>query len=203
METVTIQNTLPVSLKNMVKYFHSKFNINIVINEELIKNIINEDHSYNLYKKGKNKNKVKIVKKRKKETIENTELYINKEEYVSKTIKKDDTNKKDYKFMLKYAVERIINLKYLSNNIYLYKSINEELNNYKYLEISFLRLMDNYNNIRNIVRNIKINLDNLYNKLSEYKQFDSKNLNINIIEYEIILRKILKIIPTNEFIKII
>lgn len=81
--------------------------------------------------------------------------------------------------------------------------MNKEVNNYKYLEKSFLTLIDNYHNICNIIRNIKINLDNLYKKLSEYKQLDSKQYIINIIEYEIMLRNIIKITPTNDFINIL
>lgn len=209
METINIPDTMPVSLKKMVDYFHSKFKLNISINEDFIKNILDDDHTYYLYTKGKNKNNVKIVKKRKKE---NTKLYIDKKKYINenneisiKNTYNTTTNicKRCPEIMLKYAVERIINLKYLSNNISLYKSMNKEVNNYKYLEKSFLTLIDNYHNICNIIKNIKINLDNLYKKLSEYKQLDSKQIIINIIEYEIMLRNIIKITPTNDFINIL
>lgn len=207
MEIINIPDKVPVSLKKMVNYFHSKFNLNININEEFIKNILDSGHTYHLYKKGKNKNNVKIVKKRKKEIVENTNIYIDKEKYVSENndslrniYNSENVNcKKCPKFMLKYAVERIINLKYLSNNIYL----NKRINSYKDLENSFLSLIDSYRNNCNIIRNIKIKLDSLCKKLSEYRQFDNKEIKINIIEYELMLKKIIKITPTNNFINIL
>lgn len=211
METINIPDKVPVSLKKMVKYFHLKFDINININEEFIKNILDGNHTYHLYKKGKNKNNVRFIKKRKKEIVENTKICIDKEKYVSEN---DDTFINIYgsknvnckrcpKIMLKYAVERIINLKYLSNNIYLYKGINDKINSYKSLENSFLVLIDSYRNSCNIIWNIKINLDSLYKKLCEYKQFNNKEIKINIIEYELMLKKIIKITPTNNFINIL
>lgn len=207
METINIPDKVPVSLKKMVYYFQSKFDLNININEEFIKNILDGDHSYHLNKKGKNKNKVKIVKKRKKEKIENTYIYIDKEKYISENNdiyrSKKHNCKRCPNIMLKYAVERIINLKYLSNNIYLYKEINEKTNGYKYLENSFLNLIHNYSNSCNIIRNIKINLDRLYKELNEHKQLKSKEIKINIIEYELMLKKIIKITPTNNFINVL
>lgn len=209
METINIPDTMPVSLKKMVDYFHSKFKLNISINEDFIKNILDDDHTYYLYTKGKNKNNVKIVKKRKKE---NTKLYIDKKKYINenneisiKNTYNTTTNicKRCPEIMLKYAVERIINLKYLSNNIYLYKGINDKINSYKSLENSFLVLIDSYRNSCNIIWNIKINLDSLYKKLCEYKQFNNKEIKINIIEYELMLKKIIKITPTNNFINIL
>ena len=44
-----------------------------------------------------------------------------------------------------------------------------------------------------------MNLDKIYEKLYKYKE-ENRNVSINIIEYEILLKKILKITPTKEFI---
>lgn len=220
METITIPNEIPVSLNNLNYYLYEKYQIKIEINEDLFKNILDDKYNYKLYKRGKNKNKVKINKKGKRDiekiNVKTENIIINKDDYTNiknyeNIIKKNkniefpnlnyktDKCNKCKETILKFAVERIINIKYLSDIKKLNDKFLYEKYNYNLINNSFYILLRNHINICNLYKNIKMNLDKIYEKLYKYKE-ENKNVIINIIEYEILLKKILKITPTKELI---
>lgn len=223
MESVTISDEIPISLNSLKKYLFSNFQIEININEDLVKNIIGNNSNYRIIKKGKSKNTIKINKKR-KDRIENKNIIIKKEDYINKKdeniIKKNielDTIsgqiKKENKIsnninkcnkctgsILKYAVERILNIKYSSDIKKIYNEFTFTNHNYYLIHKSFNNLINGYINICNFIKGIKLQLDNVHIELCKYRKKNC-DININIIEYEILLKKIEKIIPTNDFIK--
>jgi len=215
MESVTISDEIPISLNSLKIYLFSNFQIEININEDLIKNIIGNNSNYKIIKKGKSKNTIKINKKR-KDRIENKDIIIKKDEYINKNIELDTISgqiKKESKLnnninkcnkctgsILKYAVERILNIKYSSDIKKIYNEFTFTMNNYYLIHKSFNNLIHGYINICNFVKGIKLQLDNIHIELCKYKK-EHCDININIIEYEILLKKIFKIIPTNDFIK--
>jgi hypothetical protein len=223
MESVTISDEIPISLNSLKKYLSSNFQIEININEDLVKNIIGNNSNYKIIKKGKSKNTIKINKKR-KHRIENKNIIIKKEDYINKNDKNIITKnielhtisgpiKKEYKLhnninkcnkctssILKYAVERILNIKYSSDIKKIYNEFTFTNYNYYLIHKSFNNLIHGYINICNFVKCIKLQLDNVYIELCKYRK-ENCDININIIEYEILLKKLSKIIPTNDFIK--
>lgn len=223
MDLISIPKSLPISIDKLMNYLDSKFKIKIDINEEFIKNTLDDEYKYILPKKGKNKNNVKVVKKRKKEKSKDTRsqhikgecIYIEKDKYIdNKELMK--TNIKIYnsdekvikkcqkcaKYSIKYIVEKIINLKYLSDIKKVYNHFLMEKNNYQIINVSFLNLLDSHKNICNLYKNMKIKLDDLYNILCKYECTDEE-IKIPILKYEFLLKNILKITPANEFVKIL
>lgn len=212
MESVTISDEIPISLSSLKNYLSSNFQIEISINEDLVKSIIGNNNNYKIIKKGKNKNTIKINKKR-KNRIEDKNIIIKKEDYIKKNdqniiIKNinlhklnKDTNKcnKCTSSILKYAVERIINIKYSSNIKKIYNEFTFTKHNYYLIHKSFSNLIHGYVNICNFVKCIKLQLNKIYSELCKYRK-ENSNININTIEYEILLKKISKIIPTDNFI---
>lgn len=207
MDLINIPKTLPISIEKLVNYFHSKFKIKININEDFIKNIIDEKYSYNIDKK-KKEHIVKITKKKgNKKHVNN--IYIekikykehNNYEYINNDLKTKYRCKKCINTTLKYIVEKIINIKYSSDIKYLYNCFLVERHNYQFLSNSFFNLLDNHNNICNLFKNIKINLDELYKNLNQHKI--NTEIKMSLLEYEMLLNNILKITPTKELINII
>ena len=223
MESVTISDEIPISLNSLKKYLSSNFQIEININEDLVKNIIGNNSNYKIIKKGKSKNTIKINKKR-KNRIENKNIIIKKEDYINKKEQNIITKnielhtisrpiKKEYNLnnninkcnkctvsILKYAVERILNIKYSSDIKKIYNEFTFTNYNYYLIHKSFNNLIHGYINICNFVKCIKLQLDKVYIELCKYRK-ENCDININMIEYEILLKKISKIIPTNDFIK--
>lgn len=177
---------------------------------------LDDKYSYNLCKKGKNKNNVSIIKKRNKQNIKNKYLHIEKDKYINKDSKKieKEVTSKNYKkntikckkcttVKLKYIVERIINIKYLSDIKKLYNLFLMEKYNYLFFYNSFFNLLDNHKNLCNLYKNIKFKLDILYKELSKYKVEKTNEIKIMNIEYQILLKNIKKTIPDDEFINLL
>lgn len=210
MENIIIPDEIPISLNSLKNYLKSNFQIEININEDFIKNIIG-NNSYKLIKKGKNKNNVKINKKRKnkQDNIKDNDIIVNKIDYTNKNILENNKlNKIDKKLskcnkctenILKFAVERLINIKYYSDIKKIYYDFTNTEYNYSLIYRYFNNLMQSYINICNFTKSIKLQLNKIYEELCKYRE-QNANININIIEYEKILNKILKLIPTNKFI---
>lgn len=217
MDEVTIPETISISLEKLKNYLFLKHKINLTINEEFVVNTLDDKYSYNLCKKGKNKNNVSIIKKRNKQNIKNKYLHIEKDKYInnkdSKKIEKEVTSK-NYKkntikckkcstVKLKYIVERIMNIKYLSDIKKLYNLFLMEKYNYLFFYNSFFNLLDNHKNLCNLYKNIKFKLDILYKELSKYKVEKTNEIKIMNIEYQILLKNIKKTIPDDEFINLL
>lgn len=218
MESLTISDEIPISLNSLKKYLSSNFKFELNINEDLVKGIIGNNNNYKIIKKGKSKNTIKINKKR-KNRVEVKNVIIKKEKYINKNDKniiiKNNcepminklenlkiNNKKCNKCtgsILKYAVERILNIKYSSDIKKIYNEFIFTNQNYYLIYKSFNNLFHGYINICNFVKCIKIQLDKIYFELCKYRK-ENNDININTIEYEILLKKISKIIPTNDFI---
>jgi hypothetical protein len=101
--------------------------------------------------------------------------------------------------ILKFAIERIINIKYSSDIKKIYNEFTFTNYNYYLIHKSFNNLVHGYINICNFVKGIKLQLDKFYDQLCKYKK-ENSNININMIEYEILLNNMSKIIPTKLFI---
>lgn len=219
MESLTISDEIPISLNSLKKYLSSNFQIELNINEDLVKSIIGNNNNYKIIKKGKSKNTIKINKKR-KNRVEVKNVIIKKENYINKNdkniiiknncepmmnklenLKINNKNKcnKCTGSILKYAVERILNIKYSSDIKKIYNEFIFTNQNYYLIHKSFNNLIHGYINICNFVKCIKIQLDKIYFELCKYRK-ENNDININTIEYEILLKKISKIIPTNDFI---
>lgn len=226
MEFITIPKTIPISIENLINYVDTNFKIQLNINEDFIKNVLDEEeYSYNLYEIGKNKNNVKITKRRKNKKLQknnNENIYIKRSKYINKEkyknskdcIEQNNNKLKVNNIYMKSSLEyNKKNIKQNENNM-MNSSINEldikkvynlfliERYNYHIISNSFLGLLDNHQNICNLFKNIKFKLDNLYDSLCKYKN-ENKKVIIPNIEYEILLKKISKTIPTNEFINML
>ena len=213
MEFVTIADEIPISLNSLKNYLSSKFQIEININENFVKNIIGNNNNYKFIKRGKNKNKIKINKKRKNKIDEYKVIEVKKKDYMNENNKKsiikninlndlnNNTNKcnKCTSSILKFAIERIINIKYSSDIKKIYNEFTFTNYNYYLIHKSFNNLVHGYINICNFVKGIKLQLDKFYDQLCKYKK-ENSNININMIEYEILLNNMSKIIPTKLFI---
>lgn len=219
METIKIPDEIPISLNSLKNYLFSNYQIEIKINDNLIQNIVGNNHNYRIIKKGKNKNKVKINKKIKNKTDRGTKHikhveeimvkkcdYMNKNnnEVVKKSNKIDVINKnkcgKCTKTLLKFAVEKIINIKQTSDLKILYDTFMFTRNNYYLINESFDNLIYGYINVCNFIKGIRLELNKFYEKLYNYKNKNNKCININTIEYNILLCILFKIIPTEKFI---
>lgn len=213
MESVAIPDEIPISLNSLKNYLSSNFQIEININEDFVKSIIGNNNNYKIIKRGKNKNKIKINKKRKNKIDEDKIIVVKKEDYMNENDRKSimeninlnelnsNTNKcnKCTGAILKFAVEKIINIKYSSDIKKIYDEFIFTNHNYYLIHKSFNNLVHGYINICNFVKGIKLQLDKIYDQLCKYRK-GSSNININMIEYEILLNNMLKIIPTKLFI---
>jgi hypothetical protein len=101
--------------------------------------------------------------------------------------------------IFKLAIERLINVKYSSDIKKIYYDFTSTRYNYRLIYNSFNNLMQGYVNICNFTKGIKLQLDKIHEQLCKYRK-QNTNININIIEYEKLLNKISRIIPTNKFI---
>lgn len=225
-EKINIPDTIPISMSNLINYLNDNFKIKIDINENFIKNTLCEQYSYHLYKKGKKKNNVKIIKKRydkgskkiekslsiEKDIYNNahkksiTKSYYNQNSDINNMEKSNDITdiknsakcKRCIKNNIRYAIERIINIKLLANTKVLHNNFLVSKYNYHVLNYSFSNLLYNHQNICNLFKNIKFKLDNLYEILNKHEQ--NNKVIISEIDYKILLKNISKVIPTNDFI---
>lgn len=220
MELITIPRTIPISIEKLINYISINFKIQININEDFLKNILDEEeYSYDLYKSGKNKNNVKIIKRKQKcqniQVNNNKNIYIEKCKYINKEKHEDISknydiqksletleSKKQDRNNFKYTTEKMFYSKDIPDLKKIYNLFLIEKYNYQVLSNSFLGLLDNHQNICNLFKNMKFKLDNLYETLHKYKKGNNR-VDIPLVEYEILLKKISKIIPTNNFINML
>ena len=207
MEVVSVPDNIQISLKSLKVYLSINYNIEVRIDEVFIKEIIGNDSSYKINKKGNNKNVVSVTKKRSNKK-EKEYIKIHKNKYLKENNKINIVN--DFKIkkctscsshILKFAVERIINIKYSTNIKCIYENFLIEKNSHNLVSRLYNSLTYSYINVSNFIKGMRLQLMKIYEQFCYHK--NDKNVIINTTDYEILLNKLLKTVPEKEFVDLL
>jgi hypothetical protein len=211
---------IPTESNKLISYISRKYNIDIYIDGEFIENVLPNDYTYHVYKKGKKKNSLKIfkTKKQKNRNKDNLSLYtfekdnnlnILKKEKLDNDIIKNENKvqeKIDYKKFIQnenvnkeIEIKPKVELRYIIGKSLKYK----HFENYKKLFIDVndkYQILYKYYNI--LYEKHKITYDFFLSIIlglkKIYKQLNDKNFkDISEIEIEKIKLSIKKMKPSD------
>jgi hypothetical protein len=214
---ITVPSFIPININKFKIFIAKKYKIDICIDGEFIEENIDDNYNYHIYKKGKNKNTLKIYKNRKKQKKNNvslkelkfnnecnknknlvkTEIHVNNkiEDKNFKKVSIDDKNEHlNYNDDIKKKIFNIYNeYKYVINE-YNYVNIN-----YKHLKNCYDYLIEKHKNTYNFFVSLVMGLQKIYGEIKSFK-LNNNTIKIKEIEHKKILYNIEKIIPKKELI---
>lgn len=177
---------IPISAEKLEIYLLDKYNINLKIDDNFIDNVLDMGHYYNVPKKGKYKNTLKIYKKKEKMDVKY---------YVSRSINNSKTTYEDEKY--KKCNTCLDKMRYIFENKNLIKTISIERDNYRCLYYYFYELVDKHNNICNFFKNSISSLKKINEILIPCKTRDYR---VNELDYQKIISIIDKTVKHEKII---
>lgn len=182
---------LPISIKKLKDYLKKEYKIEIKIDGNFVINVLDDKYDYHIYQKGKNKNTLKIYKTKNKNNIQNN--LLSKYSFSDNIEQEKSIENESNNNIIKYNIEKEINLKYFHENKELKILLDSIKNNYEYLYFDFYDLVYKYKLLCDLSKNMlfnfkKINIINDVNKEQDYKNIIILN---KIMSQEKIIDKLL------------